>query len=260
MDFTHLHLSFRDHVAIIELNRPKVNALSSELLGDIAAALDTCEARDPVRAIVITGGEGKFFCGGADIPALQTSLDPPFAPGSMLALGLNVMNRIESSAVPIVAAVNGFALGGGCELALACHLRIASESAIFGQPEINLGIVPGWGGCYRLPRLVGTSRATDWLLTGRMVSAQEALDAGLVAKVVPGEELADAAHDLAVLLAGKPPMAVRAILRVVRESALHPEAGKSLELEAFSEAAASADAREGIAAFLEKRVPKFHGN
>ncbi len=259
MDFTHLQLHFHENIATITLDRPKVNALSSELLTEIAAALDASEAKDVIRAVVITGGDGKFFSGGADIPSLQGSLDAPFAPGAPLAIGLSVMDRIESSTIPVIAAVNGFALGGGCELALACHIRIAAESAIFGQPEINLGIVPGWGGCHRLPRLIGESRALEWLLCGRMVNAQEALEAGLVCKIVPSEELAGAARELAQSLAGKPPVAVRAILRAVHERASHPESGKSLELEAFSEAAASADAREGIAAFLEKRPPQFHG-
>jgi enoyl-CoA hydratase/carnithine racemase len=260
MDFAHLRLIFDASYAIITLDRPKVNALSSELLADMAHALDTCNSRDGVRAIVITGGDSKFFCGGADIPSLRESLDAPFAPGAPLAAGLELMDRIASSAIPMIAAVNGFALGGGCELAMACHIRIASESAIFGQPEINLGIVPGWGGCHRLPRLIGESRALEWLLTGRMVNAQEALEAGLVSKIVPDAELANSARELAGTLAGKAPVAVRAILRAVHECALHPEAGKSLESEAFSETAASADAREGIAAFLEKRSPEFRGN
>jgi enoyl-CoA hydratase/carnithine racemase len=260
MDFAHLRLVFSDWYAIITLDRPKVNALSAELLANVAHALDTCNSREGVRAIVITGGDSKFFCGGADIPTLKESLDAPFAPGAPLATGLDLMDRIASSTIPVIAAVNGFALGGGCELAMACHIRIASESAIFGQPEINLGIVPGWGGCHRLPRLIGESRALEWLLTGRMVSAQEAMEAGLVSKIVPGEDLAESAREMAETLAGKPPVAVRAILRAVHESALHPEAGKSLESEAFTETAASADAREGISAFMEKRSPKFRGN
>jgi enoyl-CoA hydratase/carnithine racemase len=259
MDFSHLNLKFVDKHAVITLNRPKVNALSSELIAEIGNALDACALRGEVRAIVVTGGEGKFFSGGADIPSVKDSLDQPLDPGSPLAAGLQLMDRIESCSIPIIAAVNGFALGGGCELAMACHVRIASDIAIFGQPEINLGIVPGWGGCHRLPRLIGESRAIEWLLTGRMASAQEALDAGLVSKVVPEDELARAAGDLAEILAGKPPVAVRAILRVVHDRAIHPEAGKSLETEAFAETAASADAREGITAFLEKRAPRFQG-
>ena len=259
MDFSHLLLEFGENYAVITLDRPKVNALSSELIAEISHALDACASRVEVRAIVVTGGDGKFFCGGADIPSISNTIDHPFAPGAPLAAGLELMDRIESSTIPVVAAVNGFALGGGCELAMACHVRIASDSAIFGQPEINLGIVPGWGGCHRLPRLIGESRAIEWLLSGRMASAQEAMEAGLVTKIVPGEQLADSARALAQMLASKPPVAVRAILRAVHESAIHPEAGKSLEAEAFAETAASADAREGIAAFLEKRAPRFQG-
>lgn len=259
MEYSHLVLEFSGHHATVTMNRPKVNALSSELIAEIGQALDACDSNAGVRAVVITGGEGKFFCGGADIPSLQDSLDNPFGPGSPLPLGLELMDRIESSGVPVIAAINGFALGGGCELAMACHVRIASDTAVFGQPEINLGIVPGWGGCHRLPRLIGESRAIEWLLTGRMVNAQEALESGLIAKMIPGEQLADAAAELAETLAAKPPVAVRAILRAVQERACHPEAGKSLEAEAFTECAASADAREGIAAFLEKRTPQFQG-
>ncbi len=259
MDYSHLVLEFSGHHATITLSRPKVNALSSELIAEVGRALDTSESYSGVRAIVITGGEGKFFCGGADIPALKESLDNPFGPGSPLPAGIELMERIESSAIPVIAAINGFALGGGCELAMACHVRIASDAAVFGQPEINLGIVPGWGGCHRLPRLIGESRAVEWLLTGRMVNAQEALESGLIAKVVPGEQLPEAASEMAEMLAAKPPVAVKAILRAVHERASHPEAGKSLEAEAFAECAASVDAREGIAAFLEKRAPQFQG-
>lgn len=259
MTLNHLHLETSGRCAVITLDRPKANALSRDLLWELGNVLAQCETDANIRVVILTGGNGKFFSGGADIPGLKDSLDEPFAADSPLAVGLEVMDRLEAFCKPVIAAINGFALGGGCELALACHLRIASDEAIFGQPEVNLGIVPGWGGCHRLPRLVGDSRATEWLLTGRMVSAQEAFEAGLVAKVVPSEELMDAAREIARILSEKPPVAVRAILRAVRQRALHPETGKSLEAEAFAQAAASLDSREGIDAFLEKRNPRFTG-
>lgn len=248
-----------DNYAVITLDRPKANALSCEFVAEIRDAVQELRRDSQIGAIVITGGPGRFFSGGADIPSLQAALGSPFAPDSLLTAGLAMMEEIEKSTKPVIAAVNGIAVGGGCELALACHIRIASDSAQFGQPEINLGIVPGWGGCHRLPRLVGDSRALEWLLTGRMVSAVEALEAGLVCRVVPHAQLLEAARELATQLSSKPRTAVRGILRAVRERAERPEAGKALEAEAFTEAAADPDAAEGITAFLEKRPPRFQG-
>ena len=259
MTFTNLRLEYTNHYCILTLNRPKANALSPELIREISAAFDALESEERIRAIVVTGGPGKFFCGGADIPSVRDALDAPNADGSPLELGMTLMDRIENCPKPVIAAINGFALGGGCELAMACHLRVASDEAIFGQPEINLGIVPGWGGCHRLPRLIGESRALDWLLTGRMVGAREAFEAGLVSKVVTAEELMATVTDLADLMCEKAHIAVRAIVRSVHGRAVRPETGKSLENEAFAETAASLDAREGIAAFLEKRTARFIG-
>ena len=169
------------------------------------------------------------------------------------------MDRIEACAKPVIAAVNGVALGGGCELCLACHLRIASSNAIFGQPEINLGIIPGWGGTHRLPRLIGEGRARDWLLTGRQVSAQEALDAGLVSRVVEPAELRETALALANVLAEKPVPAMRETLALIRARGGRTEEGPALERAAFERAARSHDAHEGVQAFLEKRKPQFTG-
>lgn len=249
----------REGYTVAVLNRPKANALSVDLVRSICAAVEDFGADPAMRCLVITGGEGRFFSGGADIPTIQATLPSPFAEGSLLAEGLRMVDLIENCPKPIVAAVNGIAVGGGCEMILACHLRIASDTAQFGQPEINIGIIPGWGGCHRLPRIVGDGRATEWMLTGRMVSAQEALDAGLVTRVVPQAELMKAAEDLAAKLAKQPPIAVRAILRAVRERALHPDRGRALEAEGFAEAAASQDATEGVAAFIGKRSPRFQG-
>ncbi len=244
--------------AIMTLNRPKANALSLGLMNDIRTALEDLEEDASVRCILITGA-GRFFSAGADIPTIQAMLSNPFAEGGLLTEGVKTMRIVESYSRPVVAVVNGMAVGGGCELALACHIRIAADTAVFGQPEITLGIVPGWGGTYRLPRLIGESRAAEWLLTGRTVTAEEALQAGLVCKVVPGDELMEAAKEFAGVLASRPVAAMRATLTALHERAFDTPRGMAVEADAFVEAAASKDAAEGIAAFLEKRKPNFTG-
>lgn len=246
-------------ICTITLNRPKANALSLPLMTELGAVLAAAEADAGTRVIIITGGEGKFFAAGADIPTLAGTRHDPLVDGGLLAVGLKTINAIEACSKPVVAAVNGIALGGGCEICLACHVRIASDGAMFGQPEINLGIIPGWGGTHRLPQLVGESRAREWLLTGRNIDVQEALQAGLVSKVVPHAELPAAARALAELLASKPAVATAETLRILRERVLRPEEGQALEAEGFVRSARSADAGEGIAAFLEKRKPNFTG-
>lgn len=243
----------------ITLNRPKANALSRELLVEIFNAIEEAEKEPDVRAVVITGGEGKFFAAGADIPTIAEDLDDPMGEGKMLAQGIKTMNRIEACTKPVIAGVNGFALGGGCELALACHIRIASASATFGQPEINLGIIPGWGGTFRLPRVIGEGRAMDLILTGRSISAEEALQYGLVSKVVPHEELKKTAQELADLLASKPPVALRELILLQKKRIAEPARAGDYEKSAFEQCAKSADAREGVEAFLNKRAPQFKG-
>ena len=260
MEYQNLLVSAEGHTGIITLNRPKANALSLELMKELKHALDAAIADSAIRVIVITGGEGKFFAAGADIPSLQSSLSDPLAEGGMLADGLKTITTIDTSPKPIIAAVNGLALGGGCEICFACHLRIAADIAVFGQPEINLGIIPGWGGMHRLPLLIGESRARDWLLTGRQISANEAYAAGLVCKVVPPGELRAVAMELAAQLAAKPPVAMAQTLRILRERALNPSRGEELEANGFKACAASQDAIEGVAAFLEKRPARFVGN
>jgi enoyl-CoA hydratase/carnithine racemase len=260
MAYENIIVSTEGPVTTITLNRPKANALSLDLVKELRAAVTAAESDTAVRVILITGGEGKFFAAGADIPTLQQDREDPLKEGSLLSEGLKTMTAIEECSKPVVAVVNGFALGGGCEICLACHLRIAADTAIFGQPEINLGIIPGWGGTHRLPRLIGEGRANDWLLTGRNEQADEALTAGLVCKVVPAAELAGAAQELAKLLASKPAVATAQTLKIGRERARHPDQGEALEAEGFKAAAASEDATEGIAAFLEKRAPNFTGN
>lgn len=260
MDYQNLLVSTDGPARVITLNRPKANALSLDLMRELLHAVEGAVADAAVRVILITGGEGKFFAAGADIPSLQASLNDPLTSGGMLAEGLKTIHAIENSPKPVVAVINGIALGGGCEICLACHLRIAADTASFGQPEINLGIIPGWGGMHRLPQLIGESRAKDWLLTGRQVGAEEALAAGLLCKVVPAAELAAAARELAGVLASKPAVATAQTLHILRERARFPELGAELEAEGFTVAARSHDAAEGVAAFLEKRAAQFTGN
>lgn len=259
MSYENLIVNTEEQTTTITLNRPKANALSLGLMAELKTAVEAAEADDAVRVILITGGEGRFFAAGADIPSLQASREAPLAEGSLLAEGLKTIATIEQCSKPVVAVVNGMALGGGCEVCLACDLRIAADTAIFGQPEINLGIIPGWGGMHRLPKLIGNARATDWLLTGRNVTADEALEAGLVCRVVPAAELMGAARELAATLASKPAVATAETLRILHEHALDPSRGVALEAEGFTRAAASADAAEGISAFVEKRQAKFTG-
>jgi len=259
MSYENLIVADEGAIRVVTLNRPKANALSLELMTELGQALAAAEADRNVRVILITGGEGKFFAAGADIPTLAATRENPLVEGGLLQVGLQTINAIEACSKPVVAVVNGIALGGGCEICLACHVRIAADSAMFGQPEINLGIIPGWGGTHRLPQLVGESRAREWLLTGRNISAQEALAAGLVCKLVPQPELMQAAKELATVLAGKPAVATAETLRILRERMLHPERGMALEAESFTRAARSKDAGEGISAFLEKRVANFTG-
>jgi len=243
----------------IILNRPKANALSRELLTEIYNAIEEAEKDPNVRAVIITGGEGKFFAAGADIPTIAEDLDNPMGEGKMLAQGIKTMDRIEACTKPVIAAINGFALGGGCELALACHIRIASANATMGQPEINLGIIPGWGGTFRLPRVIGEGRAMDLILTGRSISAEEALQYGLVSKVVPPEELKRTAQELADLLASKPPVALRELILLQKKRIAEPSHAADYEKSAFEKCAKSSDAREGVEAFLNKRTPQFKG-
>jgi len=243
----------------ITLNRPKANAISKELIQELGQAVREAEQDPEIRAIIITGGDSKFFAAGADIPTLQQSLDDPFAEGGLLSEGLKTIDAIEKCSKPVIALVNGYALGGGCELCLACHIRIAVDTALFGQPEINLGIIPGWGGTHRLARLIGTARAYDWLVTGRNVTADEALAAGLVSQVVPPEKAKETVQELVKTIAGKPPAATAETLAILRGAAVEPGQGAALEAESFKRVAQTKDAREGISAFLEKRNPNFTG-
>ena len=246
-------------VAVVTVNRPEaLNALNSETNEGLLAAVRELSVDDAVRAVVLTGGGGKSFVAGADIAQMSTLTAEQARQFS--ALGQSVMSGIEAAPQPWVAAVNGFALGGGCELALACDIRLASENAKFGQPEINLGITPGFGGTQRLPRNVGEGWAKYLVLSGRIIRADEALRIGLVQAVFPKDELMTQAMKLAEELAGKSPLAMRYCKAAVNAAADTDIAtGQGIERDLFALAFASEDQTEGMAAFLEKRAPEFGG-
>jgi enoyl-CoA hydratase len=254
-----LTFDLTDGIARVTINRPdKLNALNGAVIAELDRAIGEI-ARDPaVRGVVLTGAGPKAFVAGADIGeiAAQGPVD-----GKARALeGQRVFRRLERCGKPVVAAVNGFALGGGCELAMARHLRVAAEGARFGQPEVKLGIGPGYGGTVRLPRLVGRGRALELLLTGAMIDAQEALRIGLVNRVVPAERLLPESEQLLTTILGNGPLAIRACLEAV-DTGLDLGLDEALLLEAnlFGLLSGTADMREGTAAFLAKRPPQFTG-
>ena len=259
MPFDHLLLEQDGAVAVVTVNRPKVlNALNAATIAELGRAFADLKVDDSVRVVMLTGAGEKSFVAGADIGELAAQ---SAASAQVVARnGQAVFALIEQLGKPVIAAVNGFALGGGCELAMACTLRLAADTARFGQPEVNLGLIPGYAGTQRLPRLVGKGVALDLLLTGRMVKADEALAIGLVNRVVPAADLMTAARALAVELAGKPPRSLEYILTAVNRGVdLTLEAGTDLEAALFGVVSSTSDMREGTSAFLEKRPASFTG-
>ncbi|MBV9196449.1 MAG: enoyl-CoA hydratase/isomerase family protein [Solirubrobacterales bacterium] len=248
-------LETRGEVAIAWLDRPPANSISPAVVHALRRAWDAIAGDGRVRALVFASANPMLFCAGADIKAF-TTMDA--AAGRELLDGMHgLLRSMETSAVATIAAVNAVAYGGGCELAMACDFRIAAESASFGQPEINLGIIPGFGGTQRLPRLVGEAKALELNLTGEPIAAEEAYELGLATRVVPDHELLDTALAWARKLAGQAPLAIERIKQVSPVGDL--EAGIEAEKEAFAAVFGSEDAREGISAFLEKRAARFHG-
>jgi len=259
MTFDNLLLEREGAVALLTIHRPAVlNAPNMATLSELGRAMASLREDPEVRAVIVTGAGPKAFVAGADINELSR-LAPADA-HAYAVRGQAVLASIEQMGKPVVAAINGFALGGGCELAMACTIRIAAETARFGQPEINLGVIPGFAGTQRLTRLVGQGRALELLLTGDMMSATRAWEMGLVNRVVPADQLLAEARAVATALAGKAPVAVRYILDAVQSGADIPLArAESHEAALFGAIAGTADAKEGTAAFLAKRPATWTG-
>jgi enoyl-CoA hydratase len=258
MPYQHLTFEVADRIATITVSRPdKLNALNDATIAELGHAIEDVSARQDVAAVLLTGA-GRAFVAGADISELVGQT--PAGARALALAGQRVFRRFETSTKPTIAAVNGFALGGGCELAMACHMRIASEAAKFGQPEVKLGLTPGYGGTQRLPRLVGRGRALQMLLTGEVIDAHEALRIGLVNAVVSAGELIPAARRLLQTILAQAPTAVALCIDAVdRGLGMGLDDALTLEASYFGLCAATADMREGTSAFLEKRAAKFTG-
>ncbi len=257
--FNNLLVEIEESVATVTINRPeKLNALNRQTLEELMRFFDELAGDERVKGILLTGAGNKAFVAGADLQEIQ-NLDREAAI-RFARFGQELFNKIENFSKPVVALVNGYALGGGCELAMACHFRLAAENARFGQPEINLGIIPGYGGTQRLPRLIGKGRALELLLTGDMIDANEALRLGLVNHVVKADELVAEGKKIVQKIAQKGSVAVAAILQAVNHG-LEQSLSQALELEAlqFGRVCATEDKNEGIRAFFEKRQPQFKG-
>ncbi len=259
MQFTNLLLEIKDAIAFLTINRPdKLNALNNETMAELKQAFQHLRENQEVKAIILTGAGEKAFVAGADISEVH-ELDAET--GEKFSLnGHEIFSMIESMPKPVIAAVNGFALGGGCELAMACHIRLASENAKFGQTEVKLGIIPGYGGTVRLPRLVGKGKAMHMILSGCIISAKDARCFGLVDEVYPAEELLAKAEELARTIISMGPLAVSTAIRAINEGLDLPlEEAKLLEAKLFGETCATEDMKEGTKAFMEKRSATFKG-
>lgn len=253
----YLKWSIEDKVATITINRPPANALSSGLISELSTVLDEVETNDEVRVLLIHG-EGKFFSAGADIKEFTTIKGNGFA--NLSENGQNVFERMETFPKPIIAAIHGAALGGGLELAMACHIRLVTENAKLGLPELQLGLIPGFAGTQRLPRYVGTAKAAEMMITSEPLTGLEAVQFGLANHAYPDEALLENAYILAKKMAAKSPISVKATLNLLnyaKTGQFHEGVKKEAQL--FGEVFSSEDAKEGITAFLEKRKPEFKG-
>lgn len=258
MTFDNLLYGIEDRILTITINRPdKLNALNAATMEELGRAVDLAGKESGLRGVIVTGAGEKAFVAGADIAEFQ-GLDTESA-AELAARGHAVFHALERLSVPVVAAINGFALGGGCELALACHLRIGSEKARLGLPEVGLGLIPGYGGTQRLPRTIGTARALEMILTGNMIDAQTALNFGLLNQVVPAGELLDSAKGLLKTISSKGPVAVARAIASVQAGAAAGVDGFRFEIDAFGSLFETEDVVEGTRAFLEKRKPEFKG-
>lgn len=252
-----IEISKNNHIGTLTINRPdSLNAMNIEVLIELINGLNKIQSDKEIRVIIITGSGEKAFIAGADIKLMQKmNQEEAF---DFANLGQELANLIEKSAKPVLAAVNGYALGGGCEIALSCHLRIASNNAIFAQPEVKIGLLPGWGGTQRLPRIIGRGLANEIILTGRNVTAKEALDIGMVNKVVPQEELMNTCFDIANMILKNSPNAIAESIKLIRLAAgTKLKKGLSKEAISFSQLFETKETAEGLNAFVEKRPPEF---
>ena len=259
MSYQTLLVETIDQVCTLQINRPeKLNALNKTVIEELSRALDEVYHTEAIRATIITGSGPKAFVAGADISEF---LHLDGAGGQMLAQKgqQSVFDKIENCPKPVVAAVNGFALGGGCELAMACHFRLASQNAKFGQPEVNLGLIPGYGGTQRLTQLIGKGRAMEWMMTGNIMDAQEAWRIGLVNHVTETENLLIETRKILQGNLHKAPLAIQDIIHLVNHAAYGKPGGLQAEINAFGKLFNTADAKEGTQAFLEKRKASFSG-
>ncbi len=257
MQLKNLLAEQKENIMLLKINRPdKLNALNDETLTELKDFFTTVKHDSTVDIVIITGSGSKAFVAGADIVEIS-KLDVASAK-DFCEKGQEVFNLIEKLSKPVIAAINGFALGGGCELAMACHIRLASENAKFGQPEVNLGIIPGYGGTQRLTRLVNSSRSAEIILTGDIIDAGEAYRIGLINKIYPQEELLNKAFELAEKISSKSQAAVRLALKaIVGANELTLNEGQILESSLFAICCGTRDFKEGTSAFLEKRKPNF---
>lgn len=257
MNFDNLLVEQKDRVALLTINRPKsLNALNGETLQELGQAFSALEQEEEVKVIILTGAGDKAFVAGGDISVMAKAT--PLLARELALQAQRLFNRIETCSKPVIAAINGYALGGGCELAMACDIRLASENAKIGQPEINLGIIPGWAGTQRLPRLVGKGRAKELIFTGDMLSAAEAKDIGLVNRVFPQSGLLPAATQMAQKIATKGAIALRLAKEAI-DNGMEMDITRAGDYEAdlFALCFATEDQKEGMGAFLEKRQAIF---
>lgn len=256
MEYKSILFKKHDNICILSINRPKaLNALTTQVLHELKDAIDTIKEDDEIYVVIITG-EGRAFIAGADISEMKDKT--PEEARKFGELGLEIFRKIELMEKPVIAAINGFALGGGCELAMCCDIRIAGEKAKFGQPEVGLGITPGFAGTQRLPRLVGIAKAKELIFTGDMIDASEAEKIGLVNRIVPQEELMDESIKLAQKIASKGQIAIRYSKTAINRGVeVDIETGMALEKDLFGLCFATEDQKEGMEAFIEKRKPNF---
>lgn len=256
-DLQNAKYAVEDRIAIITLDHPPVNAFNAQTVEDLNAAVDMALEDEAVKVVIITGAGQMAFVAGADISEINEIRDADHAM-QLARAGQEVLNKIEKAKKPVIAAINGVCLGGGLELAMACHLRIAGDRARIGQPEINLGIIPGWGGTQRLSRIVGPSKAAEMILTGDPITAQEAYRLGLINKVVPMGDVLKEAKGLGRKIASKSAVAIGCAMEAIERGRHWPlEKALEVEIEQFGVISESEDMKEGVRAFLEKRQPQF---